>query len=251
MKQVLSILFLLTLLSCETKTQNASSSSAKVFDTVQAEKGDNQPNSEKKIPIDFNKNSDLLDIILLLPDSAFTSWDWNLKDRKKWYNEIKQYNYYTDNNKEYLNQLYLERHKAAFRIVDGYWSINLYKTTDNSYIVITNDKVGDGNSMHFYEVKSGTLKQFSDEKTVFSDFKAQLKRKENTSSCEAQFEELNDPIFEFDFKTDTKVEIESSWYLQKESYENCFIGNAIVYNFNPKTKKFDIEKTYWKPKKVE
>jgi len=62
---------------------------------------------------------------------------------------------------------------------------------------------------------------------------------------------LNDPIFQFDFTNKNKVEIESSWYLTKDAYENCFVGNSIIYNFNPKTKKFEIEKIYWKAKKKE
>ena len=83
---------------------------------------------------------------------------------------------------------------------------------------------------------------------MFSDFKEQLKKTENCENCEEQFEEMNDPIFVFDLTRKNKVEIDGSWNLTKEKYENCLIGNAILYNFNPKTKKFEIEKKYWKPK---
>ena len=40
--------------------------------------------------ITYKENKELLDIILLLPDSTFSSWEWKLKDRIKWYNEIKK-----------------------------------------------------------------------------------------------------------------------------------------------------------------
>ncbi len=238
----------LTILSCENKTPNSVPKTSKLEDTLKVEKTVINSNSNNKIAIDFENNKDLLNIILLLPNEAFQSWEWKIKDRIKWYNEIKKHNFYVDDNPEYLNQSYFEPYKAGFTIVDGFWSINIYKTAENSFIVITNDMVGDRNSLHFYEVKSSTIKKYSDEKTIFSDYTEQLKRK-NTENCEGNFEELNDPIFIFDFSSKNKVEIESAWYLTKENYENCLIGNAIVYQFDPKTKKFEVEKNYWKTKK--
>jgi hypothetical protein len=251
MKQLILIILTLIFFSCENKTQKSASTSLKHEDTLKLEKSENIQNSINKIAIDFKKNKDLLDIILLLPDSAFPSWEWKLNDRIKWYKEIEENNFYIDENPDYFNQSYFEPNKAGFTIVDGFWSINIYKTAENSYIVITDDIVGDGNSLNFFEVKSNKIKKYLDEKTIFSDFIEQLKKKENTENCVEKFEELNDPIFEFDFISKNKVEIESSWYLTKEKYENCLIGNAIVYNFDPETKKFEIEKIYWKEKKNE
>jgi len=253
MKQHIFILLTLILLSCKNKTQNAVSTTSILEDTLKLEKSENIQNSNtiNKVAIDYKINKDLLDIILLLPNSSFPSWEWKLNDRIKWYNEIKENNFYIDDNPDYFNQTYFEPNKAGFTIVDGFWSINIYKTAENSYIVITDDIVGDGNSLNFFEVKSNKIKKYLDEKTIFSDFKEQLKKKENTENCAEKFEELNDPIFEFDFTSKNKVEIESSWSLTKENYENCLIGNAIVYNFDPETKKFEIEKIYWKAKKNE
>jgi hypothetical protein len=253
MKQLIFIILTLTLLSCKNKTQNAVSTNTKLEDSLKIEISENNQNSNliNKVAIDYKINKDLLDIILLLPESAFPSWEWKLNDRIKWYNEIKENNFYIDDNPDYFNQTYFEPNKAGFTIVDGFWSINIYKTDENSYIVITDDIVGDGNSLNFFEVKSNKIKKYLDEKTIFSDFKEQLKKKENAENCVEKIEELNDPIFEFDFKSKNKVGIESSWYLTKENYENCLIGNAIIYNFNPETKKFEIEKIYWKQKKQE
>lgn len=253
MKQHIFIILTLIFISCENKSQNSESLTSKLEDSLKVGNSEKTKNSNaaNKIEVDYTKNKDLLDIILLLHDSAFSSWEWKLKDRIKWYNEIKENNFYIDDNPDYFNQTYFEPTKAGFKIVDGFWSINIYKTAENSYIVITDDIVGDGNSLNFFEVKSNKIKKYLDEKTIFSDFKEQLKKKENAENCVEKFEELNDPIFEFDFKSKNKVRIESSWYLTKENYENCLIGNAIIYNFNPETKKFEIEKIYWKPKKQE
>lgn len=253
MKQLIIILFTLTILSCKNETLNGVSKTSKPKDTVAKEvlKHDKKLNSRNKIAIDFKKNKDLLDIILLLPESSFSSWEWKLEDRIKWYNEIKENGYYTDDNPDYFNLKYFEPHRAGFSIVDGYWSITIYKTSESSFIVITNDIVGDGNNLNFYEVKSNALKNYLNEEELFLNFKEVLKKKELTENCDEEFEELNDAMFEFDFTKKNKVEIESSWYFTKEDYQNCFVGNAILYIFNPKTKRFEIEKVYWKAKEKE
>lgn len=250
MKILLILLLILTIISCENRSQDSSSMTSKSKDKLKVENMDNSrlSSSKNKIEIEFDKNKDLLDIILLLPDSAFSSWEWTLEDRISWYNEIKAHNYYIDDNPDFFNQKYFYPNQAGYTIVDGFWSINIYKTADNSFIVITNDIVGDGNLLNFYEVKSGSLKKYLDEKIIFSNFKEQLKKKENMEYCEEKYEEMNDPIFVYDFTCSNKVQIESSLYLNKENYETCLNGNAIIYTFNPKTKKFEIEEIYWKPR---
>lgn len=253
MKKIVIILLILNFLSCKNKSQNKVSTAPKLVNTQKVENLETKQvsNSTKRVKIDFNENKDLLDIILLLPDAAFPSWEWKLDERIKWYNEIKENNYYTDNDPFYFNQVYFKPYKAGFSIVDGFWSINIYKTSENSYIVITDDVVGDGNTLNFYEVKNSIIKEYLNEEIMFSNFKEQLKKKENVENCAEKFEEMNDPIFQFDFTNKNKVEIESSWYLNKEDYETCLNGNAITYNFNPKTKKFELKKIYWKTKEKE
>jgi hypothetical protein len=250
MKQLIILFLTLTIVSCKNEVREKTSTVSKSNDTIKTENTENEEhlNSKTKVEIDFAKNKDLLDVILLLPDTAFSSWEWKLDERVKWYNEIKAHNYYIDDNPTFFTQKYFNSTKAGFSIVDGFWSINLYKTAENSYIVITDDIVGDGNALKFYEVKSNTIKEYLNEKLLFSDYKELLKKKDTEGNCDEKFEVLEDPIFEFNFSTDNKIEIESSWSLTEEEYNTCFIGNAILYNFNPQTKKFEIEKIYWKPK---
>lgn len=245
------ILFLtITLISCKNETQEKTITTSETKDTtkISSTNQEEKLDTNNKVGIDFNKNKELLDIILLLPDSTFSSWEWKLKDRMKWYNEIKTNNSYIDNESQYFNQKYFKPTEAGFSIVDGFWSINIYKTTENSHIVITDDIVGDGNSLCIYEVKANKIKKYLNEKTIFSDFKKLLKIKNPIEDCNEIFEELDNPIFNYDFSNKNKIEIESSWYLTEDEYKNCLNGNSILYNFNPKTKKFEVEKLYWKPK---
>ena len=189
-----------------------------------------------------------MDIILLLPDSAFSSWEWKIEERTEWYNQIKSQNFYIDENPDYLNQDYLKPNTAGFSIVDGAWTISIYKTIENSFIVITDDLVADGNTINIYEVKSNKIKEYLNYTELFGDFVEQLKLENSAQSCIDKYEELNDLIINFDFSDTSKAEIESSWYLSKDEYKYCLKGNSILYNFNSKTKKFEIDKIYWKPK---
>ena len=250
MKQLLIIILTLTMISCKNHTRDQALSTAKLKHSIKTDYAENEEhlNSKNKVEIDFAKNKDLLDIILLLPEESFSSWEWKLEERIKWYNEIKTNNFYIDDKPDFFTQKYFEPNKAGFSIVDGFWSINIYKTTENTYIVVTDDISGDGNRLNFYEVKSDKIKKHLNEKLMFSDHKEFLKKKDADENCGKKFEELNVPIFQYNFSNKNKIEIESSWYLTEEKYSNCLIGNAILYNFNPQTKKFEIEKIYWKPK---
>lgn len=205
-----------------------------------------------RINLDFTKNKDLLDAILLLPDSAFSTWDWKLEDRKSWYKEIKSNDFYTDDDPNFFTQTYFEPNSAKFTIVDGTWSISLYKTTDNSFIVITNDVAGDGNDINIYEIKANKIQGTKDLKGTFDDYRELIKRKDGSQECFKKYDEIkNDAIFSFKFSDRVEAEIESSWSLLKDEYSDCLEGNSLLYNFNPDTKRFDLKKIYWKPKTVE
>lgn len=252
-KRSLLLIFILTITSCKKQLLDETPVASEIKDTVKKVVTENNKilNSGNKVAVDFTKNKDLLDIILLLPENSFSSWGWKSEDRIKWYNEIKANNCYIDDDPNFFNQSYLEPSGAGFSIVDGFWSINIYKTSENSFVVVTDDRVGDGNALHFYEVKSNTLKECLNENLLLPDHKELLKKKDSDAKCDEKFEELNDPIFVYNFSGLNKIEIESSWYLTEESYNDCLIGNAIQYNFNPQSKKFEVAKIYWKPKQNE
>ena len=222
-----------------------------VVTAVEQQQNREQPdeNQEKMIEVNYASNKELLDIILLLPDTVFSSWGWGIEDRKKWYNEIKSNNFWIDKDPFFFNQSYLNPNNAGFQIVDGFWKIALYKTFDNSFIVITDDIVGDGNEIYIFEVKDNKIIENLKFESVFGDYRKQIKLNSLRQECNEKFEELEDQIFTFHFNENT-VEIESSWYLTKEEYKDYLTGNSILYKFNAETKKFEMDKIYWKPKKT-
>lgn len=201
-----------------------------------------------RIEVDFSQNKDLLDAILLLPDSAFASWEWKLKDRKSWYNEIESNNFYIDNDPQYFTQTNFGPNFAKFTIVDGTWSISLYKATDNSFIVISNDVAGDGKDINIYEIKANEIVRTSTVEKMFGDYYELLKQQGGNQECQQKYNEIEHPLFDFNFSDPVMAEIESSWYLLKDEYSDCLQGNALLYKFNTYKKTFDLEKIYWKAK---
>jgi len=221
-------------------------------DTVPAEQQLNVEQLDEnhnKIEVNYVLNKELLDIILLMPDSAFSTWDWKIEDRKKWYNEIKSNNFWIDKDTMFFNQIYFRPNTACFQIVDGSWTISTYKTFDNSFIVITNDIAGDGNTINIFEVKNNKIIESLSFESLFGDYRKQIKLDNLPQECDKKFIDLDDPIFTYDFSDKNIVEIESSWYLTKEEFKDCLKGNSILYKFNSKTRKFEIDRIYWKPKK--
>ncbi|MDL2313321.1 hypothetical protein LJC68_10650 [Bacteroidales bacterium OttesenSCG-928-B11] len=202
-----------------------------------------------KVEVNYASNKELLDIILLLPDSAFSTWDWKIEDRKEWYNEIKTNNFWIDKDTMFFNQIYFKPNTACFQIVDGIWTVSKYRTSDNSFIVITNDIAGNGNEVNIFEAKDNELIKSMDFELLFGNYKDQIRLNDLPQECGEKLTDFEDPIFLFDFSDENKVEIESSWYLTKEKFKDCLNGNTILYKFNPKTKKFEIDRIYWKPKK--
>ena len=207
-----------------------------------------------KIELNYVSNKELLDIIMLLPDSAFRYW-WfdDIEVRKKWYNEIKSNDFWTAEDTTLFNLYFLQPNKLMFRVVDGNWAIYLYKTSDNSFIVITNEGVGDGNTINIFEVKDNKIVKIFSFEDVFGSYTEQLKFDNLSQACNQKLTDVDFEdyfwLFQFSFSDET-VEINSSWLIDnKTEFEDCLKGNIIEYKFNPETKKFDIEKIYWKSKK--
>jgi len=247
MKRITILMLSLLILSCGEQTSDKAQVTTETVDPSEAEHTEQQP-ALQKVTIDFEQHKDILDIILLLPDTSFSTWEWKSHDRISWYNEIKEHGYYTDDDPNYFNQEYFEPTRAGYTIVDGSWSIHIYRTAENSFIVITDDVVGDGNTLNFYEVVSNKIIEHTDSKKLFSGFRELLKHGNTTGNCDETYELLNDPMFEYDFSKENKIDIDGSWYFSEEEHINCLTGNTITYAFNPQEKKFHVERIYWKPK---
>jgi len=252
MKKIVIILSVLAFVasSCRQTTKKQTGTANEIIANQNNKRVENtiEENNDRKIEVNYNSNKELLDIILLLPDSAFSTWEWKIEKRKEWYNEIKSNNFWIDKDTMFFKQIYFKPNTACFQIGDGAWTISLYKASDNSSIVITDDIEGDGNTINIFEVKDNKIIKNMNFESLFGDYREQIKLNNFSQDCNEKSIEFEDAIFSFDFSGENTAEIESSWYLTKEEYKNCLKGNAILYKFNSKTKKFEIDKIYWKSK---
>lgn len=243
---------LMTLNSCQ---QTDSSDAKQVIDSVKQEK-DTTTNTDnldkdavkpalfsKKITIDYNENKEILEILPLLPDSAMRSWEWKKTERLELLQSVKTQNYYIDTTKDYNDILVVTPNYFETQVVDGVWRVAAYKITENNYIIITDDVVGDGNDLKAFELKDQKLTALS-MKSLLGDYLDTFLIDSNSEKCKTLFEE-NQGFFDYDLSEKNKFIVYST-YLKKKENESCVKGNRLNFVFHAELKKFELEKAIWK-----
>ncbi|WP_234859097.1 YARHG domain-containing protein [Aquimarina aquimarini] len=194
------------------------------------------------IHINYNTNNIVLDILTLLPETNMGSWDWSQKERSEMVTYIKKNNFIIDSTEMYLNIAYVEPNTIGLQVVDGFWSLSVYSINQNDHILITNDIVGDGNSIRVYSLTNETLKPLNMQ-SLFGDYTKKLINTES-KNCLSMLEE-NGIMFDYDFSNKDYALISSSWITNDDEYKGCFIGNTIKFRFNKVKRLFEIDKIYW------
>jgi len=202
--------------------------------------------NQRKIEIDYASNKDLLNILLLLPDSVF---GWRLEDRKKWYNEVKSNNFWITNDTYHFDGWRcLRPNSICFIVMETTWCVSLYKASDNSFIVISHEQVASSSHINIFEIKDNKIVANLSFECLFGDYFEQLGMN-LSQECNERFEKIEDLFFfewlSFDF-SDENIVVVYSWSTKKDRFEDCLKGNTILYKFNPETKRFDISKIYWR-----
>jgi hypothetical protein len=230
---------LMTLNSCQ---QKDSSDTKQTTDSVTNKKdtaaNTTDPNASgiksepysKKITIDYNKNKEILDILPLLPDSSMASWEWKKTERLELLQSVKTNNYYIDTTKDYNDILMVAPNYFQTQVVDGNWCVAVYKVSENNYIIITDDVVGDGNDLKAFELKNQQLTALPI-KSLLGDYLNVFLIDSNNEKCKSLFEK-------------NKFIVHSS-YLKKKENESCVRGNKLKFVFNAELKKFELEKVTW------
>jgi hypothetical protein len=195
------------------------------------------------VSINYRDNKDILELLTKLPDSAMGSWEWKIADRKKMVHYIQKNNFVIDTTRTTQTITKINPHYFGYQVVDGFWSTSLYKIKENHYIVITDDKVGDGNQINYFEYQNGILKSIT-QKEIFDDLvlKETLLDVQN-QNCVEIFEE-NAITFDYDFSQKDIIKIASS-ALKKDSNTDCFKGNSLEYKFDKAKKKFALQSLFW------
>ena len=254
--QLLYISLAIGLISCNNQS-NKEQIGEKTTPSIEYSTNRNTSNNHSELPstelsddekfvdtvlIDYEQNKELLDILPLVPDSAMASWEWSKKERAEMVDFIRVNNFMIDTTKIYNNIQYVRPNTFGTSVVDGFWSMSLYKTNPNEYLMITDDINGDDNNIMCFEFASGMFKPVQLPK-VFGRFVDELLMNEKDAGCKAELEE-HLPTFDYNFKETNTVKV-SSWYIKEEEFKTCLKGNTLYYKFNPEEKRFDLQKISW------
>lgn len=200
------------------------------------------------IKIDYLKNKEILDILPLLPDSAMASWEWKKEEREGWVRSLAANNQFTDTTENYNTINKLTPNYFETLVVDGLWTAALYKLSENHYIVITNDIVGDGYDINAFEVKDQQIQAISVDNLIGAK-PGNLLLKNNSEKCKSFISEKDMGMFTYDFSDPDIIRI-YCYYLTKKESSACFKGNEVTFKFNKDLKRFDFVKTSWRDRPI-
>lgn len=200
------------------------------------------------MPIKYGEHKNLLDILILLPDYTMDSWGWSKEERIEFVKFIKENNYSLGSPEHFSGISLIGPNTLGIQVVDGYWTLAIYKIKKNNYIVITDDRVGDGNDLHSFEYDNEKLTEVKFE-SLFDDlYMSNLLIDQMNSECRELLDD-NQIGFEFDFRSTTKLKISNSYNLKEQRDRNCLKGNTLNYEFNPSKRKFDLVEIKWEKTK--
>jgi hypothetical protein len=240
-----NIFFLLLLISCNNKkAENTVKENNKSLKTeVRNAQIEQKVQSSDTIKINYNENKEILEILKLLPNKSMESWEWIKSEREEMVQSISRNNYFIDTTPNYNTIKHIKTNTICTQVVDGSWTMSIYKIAQNNYIVITDDMVGDGNDLMSFEYKNGSLKEI-EFSSLFNGLQKNLLKNPDAKEC-AELLEDNLLTFDYNFNEKQKVTI-SSLFFKKGKNENCLKGNTLNYKFIPELKKFELQSITWK-----
>ncbi|WP_268849038.1 hypothetical protein [Flavobacterium aestivum] len=244
MKSIIYTFLILFLISCNDKKQEQLEKSERIVDrTHEIKKSESASKYQDTLKIKYQEHKDLLDILTVLPDSTMESWGWEANERVEFVKTIKKNNCIIGTNEHFSNIALIKPNTMEIQVVDGRWTLSIYEIKPSNYIVITDDIVGDGNDIKCFEYDNGKLVYIKME-NLFGDFFTDLLIDKENSRCVELLDD-NKIGFEYNFKNAINVEISNSFYLKENENGDCLKGNILKYQFNKKTRKFDLLKIDW------
>ncbi len=234
MKYPILCLFALVLFSCKKEEKKETHIPQKKVE-VNIEKSEDALEVPDTLKINYSEHKNLFDIITILPDSTFSSWDWSKSDRINFVNKVKENNFIVPTPRFLWKFALIAPNTLQIQVVDGAWILSIYKIKTNNYIVITDDIVGDGNDFHAFEYSEGKLTAIAF-KDLFDHFVTALVIDPNDEKCMEIFND-NKILFEYSFIGTKKIKMSNS-YLKEN--KDCFKGETLNYEFDPYAKIFKL-----------
>lgn len=236
------VIFLTILVACRNQEQKTVQVKDSLPDKTKKQEIPDRHKFSDTLKINYAAHKELLNILTLLPDSAMASWEWHQKDREKFVHFIAQNNYTVDTTEMYMTIKEIKPNTFKIQVVDGLWSLSVYKVKPENYIVITDDVVGDGNDIKCFEYERGSLK-FVSLKDLFGDYFSKLLYNEKDTTCKELIRE-EQITFNYNFSDRNRVHIVSS-SLKEKVAGKCLKGNTMQFEFNPLNKNFKLAEIGW------
>lgn len=192
--------------------------------------------------IDYQTNKEILEILPLLPDSAMASWEWTKAERLYLLNSVKANNSYVDTTENYNTIVKIKPNYFSAQPVDGLFEVASYKISNGNYIVITNDRTGDGKTINAYELSDGKLTSIKPEALFGRDIDYFISDPEN-ENCKAFYEDLPS-LISYKISQLNTIQMQAYHHDEKEA-KMCLKGNCATLIFNKNTKKFDLKTVEW------
>ncbi|MFB9079476.1 hypothetical protein ACFFLS_06285 [Flavobacterium procerum] len=233
MKYPLLCLVALVLFSCKKEEKKEVQIPQK---EVQAnvETDENAPDVPDTLKIKYDEHKNLFTILTILPDSSFSSWEWPKNDRIELVNKVKKNNYIVATRFLWKYSL-ITPNALQIAVVDGSWVLSIYKVKTNNYIVLAENRVGDGSTFRAFEYENGQLTAipFND---LFDHSTTELLIDPDDEKCMEYFND-NRLLFDYSYIGTKKIKVHN-YYL--EEYKDCFKGNTMNYEFDPAAKMFKL-----------
>lgn len=193
----------------------------------------------------------LLKVLTILPDSAMgTSWKWSMQERKQMVDEGIKRGYLINNSECCHRKKIKSKYNFFISVVDGSWEMSLFKINKGNFIILADERVGDGDGLYAFKLNGDNLTSLPISDIIPQAIRLFYKSPLSTSDEEeiSSYEKRGDEsvFLEYSFLQD-KILI--STYLGKGNvqkiHSKVYNGNRLDLNFNKGTKRFDIGKIYW------
>eukprot|EP01133_Synstelium_polycarpum_P011169 gene11169-13009_t len=207
------VIFLTILVACRNQEQKTVQVKDSLPDKTKKQEIPDRHKFSDTLKINYAAHKELLNILTLLPDSAMASWEWHQKDREKFVHFIAQNNYTVDTTEMYMTIKEIKPNTFKIQVVDGLWSLSVYKVKPENYI----DLFGDYFSKLLYNEKDTTCKELIREEQI---------------------------TFNYNFSDRNRVHIASS-SLKEKVAGKCLKGNTMQFEFNPLNKNFKLAEIRW------
>jgi hypothetical protein len=200
-----------------------------------------KPAYSDTVRINYAQNRVILDVLPLIPDSVFKTWEWSKTERQGMLDMLQSKNYFIDTTKNYNTIQKITPDFFETVVVDGNFSMATYRVSNNDYIFFAKNQVGDGSNLAAYEYADGRLSELNLDYLLGVYFDYFLINRDD-QTCRQQLEEVW-PYLDYDLSTKNELTVTAA--LDKKKGGTCFSGNVLRLKFNPAYRRFDLESVAW------